>query len=103
MALALVLAVAVRADLVRPDVAARYAQGVLGMSEAPKPESSGALRAPGRDGQSNPDYYIFNNPDGGWAIISADDRVNPVIGYSLKTGRKNTKSAMCRSTARPVP
>ena len=83
LALALVLAIVVRAELVRPDVAARYAQGILGMSEAPKPESSGAMRAPGRDGQSDPDYYIFNNPDGGWVIIAADDRVNPVIGYSL--------------------
>lgn len=28
-------------------------------------------------------FYIFANPDGGFAIISADDAVMPVLGYSL--------------------
>ena len=27
-------------------------------------------------------FYIFANPDGGFAIISADDAVMPVLGYS---------------------
>ena len=81
----LVLAQYVMAEFVRPDIAARYAQGVLGMSQSPVPESSGPMRASGRDGKtSEPEYYVFNNPDGGWVIIAADDRVNPVIGYSLE-------------------
>jgi len=73
------------AGVVRPDAAARYAQGILGMKQSPVLENTRSLRAPGRDSQSaDPEYYIFNNPDGGWAIIAADDRVNPVIGYSYE-------------------
>lgn len=81
LALALALAVAVRAEFVRPDVAAKYAQGVLGSRTLPVPERSATQRVAGRDVQE-PQYYIFNNPDGGWVIIAADDRVNPIIGYS---------------------
>lgn len=84
LTLALALAVAVKAEFVRSDVAARYAQGILGMREAPRAESTGPLRAKSRDCGNTPEYYIFNNPDGGWAIIAADDRVNPVVGYSLE-------------------
>lgn len=73
------------AEYVKPETAAQYARSVLGMKEAPVPEVQGALRAAGRDGQGeDPEYYVFNNPDGGWVIIAADDRVNPVIGYSLE-------------------
>ena len=78
LAMMLVWAVAVRAEFVRPDVAARYARDVLGMKQTPAAQN----RAASRDAQSDPQYYIFNNPDGGWVIIAADDRVNPVIGYS---------------------
>lgn len=81
LAMALVLSLGVRAEFVRPDVAARYAQGVLGMKQAPVQQGS-AQRAASRDAQSAPQYYVFNNPEGGWVIIAADDRVNPVIGYS---------------------
>lgn len=82
LALALTLTVAVRAELVRPDVAARYAQRVLGMTHTPSLQPDGVRRATSRDAQADPQYYIFNNPDGGWVIIAADDRVNPVIAYS---------------------
>lgn len=42
-----------------------------------------AQRASGRDGlASQPAYYVFNNPEGGWVIIAADDRVVPVLAYS---------------------
>lgn len=79
----LLLAQNVMAEFVKPDVAARYAQRVLGMKQAPVAESLPSMRAPGRDSRnSEPEYYIFNNPQGGWAIIAADDRVNPIIGYS---------------------
>lgn len=81
------VAMSVKAEFVRPEAASQYAQGVLGMSNAPVPENEGSLRASGRLGQSvQPEYYVFNNPQGGWVIIAADDRVNPVIGYS-STGR----------------
>ena len=29
-------------------------------------------------------YYIFNNPEGGFAIISGDDCLTPILGYSTK-------------------
>ena len=35
LAMALVLSLGVRAEFVHPDVAARYAQGVVGMKQAP--------------------------------------------------------------------
>ena len=79
----LVLMQPAMAEFVRPDAAARYAQGVLGMKESPAPENSGSMLAASRDGQAaEPEYYVFNNPEGGWVIIAADDRVNPIIGYS---------------------
>lgn len=31
----------------------------------------------------NPEYYIFNSPEGGFVIISGDDAISPVLGYSL--------------------
>ncbi len=41
-------------------------------------ESGAALRS---DGVA--DYFVFNFPDdGGFAIISGEDRVRPVLGYS---------------------
>ena len=79
----LVLMQPVMAEFVKPEIAAGYAQGVLGMKESPEAENSKSMLAPGRDSQvSVPDYYVFNNPDGGWVIIAADDRVNPIIAYS---------------------
>jgi len=29
-----------------------------------------------------PAYYVFNNPNGGWVIISGEDATCPVLGYS---------------------
>ena len=74
----------VNAEFVKPEKAAGYAQVFLGMKDAPEPENMSSLRAQGRDGNAEPEYYVFNNPQGGWVIIAADDRVNPVIGYSVK-------------------
>ncbi len=80
----------VRAEFVKPEAAAQYAKDILGMVNAPVPENDGPLRVSGRSGHTAvPEYYVFNNPQGGWVIIAADDRVNPVIGYS-STGRFNT-------------
>ena len=75
----------VMAEYVRPDMAARYAQGILGMKESPVPANMDYSRVGSRDGQdAAPEFYVFNNPGGGWVIIAADDRVSPVIGYSDK-------------------
>ena len=76
----LLYAVHATAELVPGDLAARYAANLLGMSSVPVPES--AAHAPLRGNVTEPAYYVFNNPDGGWVVLSADDRVSPVIGYS---------------------
>jgi len=83
-ALAFIIAcVSVKAGFVREDVAARYAQTVMGMASQPQPDNISAQRVSGRGGKDEmPNYYIFNNPDGGWVIISADDRTSPVLAYS---------------------
>lgn len=72
------------AAVVTPDMAARYAGRFMGMSTLPVQEKSGAQMAAGRDGEQDAAYYVYNNPDGGWVIIAADDRINPVLGYSDK-------------------
>lgn len=81
---AFVLTSPVIADRVEPQRAAESARGLLGMSTVPVLEE-GSLRTAGRGGQvADPEYYVFNNPEGGWAIIAAEDRVTPVIAYSLE-------------------
>lgn len=70
------------AEVVKPDAAARYAASLMGVNSLSVSEKN-ISRAPGRDGvTADPEYYVFNNPEGGWIIISAEDRVSPVIGYS---------------------
>ena len=72
------------AGVVTPERAARYAESVLGMSSTPVAEIGSHNRAASRNGSQDPEYYVFNNPDGGWVVIAADDRVTPVLGYSDK-------------------
>ena len=72
------------AGVVTPERAARYAESVLGMSSTPVAEMGSHNRAASRNGSQDPEYYVFNNPDGGWVVIAADDRVTPVLGYSDK-------------------
>lgn len=88
---ALALTQSVRAELVTPERAAQSARGFLGMVGNPVRENIAPRRTAGRNGQVNsPEYYIFNNPDGGWIIIASDDRVNPVIGYSIEGSFSST-------------
>ena len=72
------------AGVVTPERAARYAESVLGMSSTPVAEMGSHNRTASRNGSQDPEYYVFNNPDGGWVVIAADDRVTPVLGYSDK-------------------
>lgn len=70
------------AEVVKPDAAARYAASLMGVNSLSVSENN-ISRAPGHRGvAADPEYYVFNNPEGGWIIISAEDRVSPVIGYS---------------------
>ena len=83
LAFALACVLSVKAEFVRQDVAARYAQKAMGMSVQPQSDDATTLRAASRDGKETlPRFYVFNNPDGGWMIISADDRISPVLAYS---------------------
>ena len=48
-----------------------------------EPVLTNSSKAPVRGGTNDESYYIFNADDnGGYAIIAADDRVSPVLGYS---------------------
>lgn len=76
------------AEFVTPDKASQLAAGFLRMSVAPTAEQRVSQRAAVRGGQVEPEYYVFNKPTGGWVLISADDRVAPVIAYS-HSGRFN--------------
>ena len=49
------------------------------------PAQASSSKAPVRGGANNESYYIFNAADNsGYAIIAADDRVSPVLGYSYQ-------------------
>ena len=82
MILACIWAQCAGAAVVTPDMAARVAGRFMGMSTLPVQEKSSSQMAAGRDGDQDDAYYVYNNPDGGWVIIAADDRVNPVLGYA---------------------
>ena len=70
------------ASVVTPEDAARYAGKFMGMSSAPTPDNVPMQRSANRGGVREPEYYVFNNPDGGWVIIASDDRITPVLAYS---------------------
>lgn len=72
----------VSGGIVSPERAARYAGEFMGMKTVPVQENGNVRMAPGRDVEKAPCFYVFNNPDGGWVIISADDRVTPILAYS---------------------
>lgn len=80
--LVLSFAQCVMASVVTPEDAARYAGKFMGMNSAPAPDNVSLQRSSSRGGAQDPEYYVFNNPDGGWVIIAADDRVTPVLAYS---------------------
>lgn len=78
------LSQSVVAEVVKQELAARYAANLMGVSSLPVSDGN-TRRTTSSDGvTADPEYYVFNNPSGGWVIISAEDRVTPVIGYSDK-------------------
>ena len=80
--LVLAFAQCIMASVVTPEDAARYAGKFMGMNSAPAPDNVPGQRSASRGGVQEPEYYVFNNPDGGWVIIASDDRVTPVLAYS---------------------
>ncbi len=70
------------AAVVTQESAARYAGIFMGMNSIPVAENFAMQRSASRGGIQEPEYYVYNNPDGGWVIIAADDRITPVLAYS---------------------
>ena len=64
--------------------ALREAVGFVQQKNTSTAESSMSLVAQGQPtAQGQPSYYIFNiGQDGGFVVISGDDRTNPILGYS---------------------
>ena len=81
------------ASVVTPEDAARYAGRFMGMSSVPVADNVASQRSASRGGGHDPEYYIFNNPDGGWVIIAADDRITPILAYS-ENGRFDSDADM---------
>lgn len=63
------------------------------LSDTPSGEIAMRLKAPAlgtatpvytasADGMSAPAFYVFNNPSGGFTIVSADDRLPVVLGFT---------------------
>ena len=84
--LAMMAMMSTRADVVTPDQALVVARSFISQGNARFTAGPGialklAHQANSRDG--NPDYYVFNNgADGGYIVVSGDDRTVPVWGYS---------------------
>lgn len=77
-----ILALNAGAERISRDEALSLAQDFMqGKVMVPVQESSS--KAPLRGGVNDESFYIFNAADnGGYAIIAADDRVSPVLGFS---------------------
>lgn len=86
---ALLLTLPVLAEVVTPSQAQKTASQFFGKEKEPQIVSLSASRVQSASTQNvtpeEPAYYIFNYPDGGWVIISGDDCLNPILGYS-RTG-----------------
>lgn len=81
--LAVLVSAAASADRVPLQKAGSLASGFFGTRNEMEQVSVPAVRVPGRGQQTaGQEYYIFNNPSGGWVIIAADDRVTPLLAYS---------------------
>lgn len=79
--LAISLCIAGYADTVTRTQAQKYAQRILGESGTLAIHSSSEiLNLPNQE--SSPSFYLVENPSGGWAIISAEDRTAPILAYS---------------------
>ena len=70
------------AERISRDEALTLAQDFM-QGKVMMPAQTSSSKAPVRGGANNESYYIFNAADnGGYAIIAADDRISPVLGFS---------------------
>lgn len=77
-----ILALNAGAERISRDKAMVLAQDFM-KGKVLEPVQTSSSKASVRGGANNESYYIFNVADnGGYAIIAADDRVSPVLGFS---------------------
>ena len=77
-----ILALNAGAERISRDEALSLAQDFM-QGKAMEPVQASSSKAPVRGGANDESFYIFNAADnGGYAIIAADDRVSPVLGFS---------------------
>ncbi len=69
------------AKVVSPADAEAFARRTL-KARTVKMVYEGRQLATKASGVAAPCFYVFNNPDGGWAIISAEDAAIPVLAWS---------------------
>lgn len=71
------------AERVSRTAAEHLASEFLKTGKALVPVTTSGMRIPGRNTPAaEPEFYIFNRPEGGWVIVAADDIVQPVLAYS---------------------
>lgn len=91
--ISLLLSTAVYAEAVPRELALQKASEFLGCSTL-------SLARTGASVNGTPSYYIFNNPEGGWVMISGDDSIIPVLGYSEEScfpeNRELPRNISCR-------
>ncbi len=82
--MSIAISVSMLAASVTKKKALREAVGFVQQKNTSTAESSMSLVAQGQPtAQGQPSYYIFNiGQDGGFVVISGDDRTNPILGYS---------------------
>ena len=77
-----ILALNAGAERISRDEALALAQGFM-QGKVMVPVQASSSKAPLRGVSNDESYYIFNAADnGGYAIIAADDRLSPVLGFS---------------------
>jgi len=83
-AILFIICVQTSAQIVSEKTARNAAYSILNAKNAVVPVSAADLVSVAVPGTSvtNPEIFIFNNPSGGFAIISGDKSATPVIGYS---------------------
>ena len=70
------------ASPVDPNIAQQVACNFLGIEQSTQGYKPNKLKRVAKQATDNPQYYIFNNEDGGYVIVSGDDIAIPILGYS---------------------
>ena len=71
---------------VDPNIAQQVACNFLGIDLSTQGNKPKKLRHVAKQVTDNAPYYIFNDEDGGFVIVSGDDCATPILGYSDEGG-----------------